>query len=530
MTLAMRPGYLHPVELQCGCNHCMGAYNSGIIANPLNYLWRSCQNMAMREKNTQAVPLDDSVARKDAASIEAEQPEMVGPRDIKHAQGRRDRKVLVPSSDIEKAITTIPLPEESEVQSPPLVVTPKPKPPAKAGANVTKVIVSPLLKPTTGNEMAMLLASRKSKKMAAFWFVALFVLPSAFVACYYSFVATPMYVSEMQLALRQNDGGVQQHQGDLLAAVFNSPTNSNIMQNIRIVQSYMLSGEMLEAVNQTQGVQEHFSDKNADYYSRLRDAPTRNTFQKYWNWAVSSRVDVESGLILVSAKAFSPEKAVAITRAMLAEGEEFVNRLNGRLHEDAMENARAELARAETRLKNASVAIENFRRQYGVMDTESVAATRVGIIDTLEAELAKGRAEMAARSPFIAENSAEMKILRARLQALEAQVEQEKARIAGDAVNNNFAVSVLANDYESRVMEQEFARQQYTTAMASVESARIQKDTQALYLVPVVTPTVPDESLYPERLKFIAAFMAINFSVYLLLTVFGAAVKDHLMN
>ncbi|MCC8180412.1 MAG: hypothetical protein LIP23_05825 [Planctomycetes bacterium] len=120
-----------------------------------------------------------------------------------------------------------------------------------------------------------------------------------------------------------------------------------------------------------------------------------------------------------------------------------------------------------------------------------------------------------------------MRLLRSKLAAIEQQIENERNKIAGEAREDRTALSAIAAQYESRVTEQEFARNQYKSALTAVEAARLQFESKKIYLVPVNKPLRPDESLYPRRLEFSLAFVAANFAVYLFLSLIGAAIMDH---
>lgn len=357
------------------------------------------------------------------------------------------------------------------------------------------------------------------------WFLILFVAPSSVVCWYYHSVATPMYVSEMKLSMRQGDN-LSMRGGDLLSTIFNSPTNLN--QDGKIIVSFIHSAQLLGALNRDLELFAHYSAPEIDPYARLSPQATVNDFMKYWIWAANPKINSDTGLIEVSIKAFSPEMAYKITASTLAYCEYFVNQLNSRVREDSMQNARNELARAEERLRQASQAMESFRAQHGMMDLQSSSSVQAGIVGGLETELAKVRAEIESKAPFLAPSNAEMRMLTAKAEALDRRIEDEKKKIAGTEQESKMTLSSIAAQYESCVTEQEFARNQYKMAMTAVESARLQFESKKVYLVPIDKPMKPDESLYPKRLEFALAFIAANFAAYLFLSLIGAAIMDHL--
>ncbi|MCC8180411.1 MAG: hypothetical protein LIP23_05820, partial [Planctomycetes bacterium] len=232
---------------------------------------------------------------------------------------------------------------------------------------------------------------RKRKRFIPLcWFFILFVIPSSLVCVYYHSIATPMYVSDMKLVMRQGDS-ISARGGDILTTLFNAP--SSLSQDGRLILAFIHSPQLLGALNRDLDLFAHYSAKDIDFHARLPDDATVNDFLKYWSWVVTPRIDSDSGLIEIGVKAFSPEMAHEIAVAMLAYCEDFVNRLNDRVREDSMLTAQSELARAELRLQKASQSMESFRKEYGMMDLHSSASTQTGIVSGLATEIAKLKAE-----------------------------------------------------------------------------------------------------------------------------------------
>src|SRR5581483_5189486 len=78
--------------------------------------------------------------------------------------------------------------------------------------------------------------------------------------------------------------------------------------------------------------------------------------------------------------------------------------------------------------------------------------------------------------------------------ALKNQIATERRRLTG----SNGALAPQIAEYEHLLLEREFADKGYASALASLESARVEASKQHLYLVRVVEPNLPEKALYPR--------------------------------
>ncbi len=143
-------------------------------------------------------------------------------------------------------------------------------------------------------------------------------------------------------------------------------------------------------------------------------------------------------------------------------------------------------------------------------------------LDALETMLAADRhrfAEALRSSP----QGPQITNLRNRIQAVEQQIVEEKRQIGGSAQ----ALAPIIADYERLVLEREFADRALASALATLESARIDAQRQQLYLERVVEPHAADYPAQPKRLLWIAICLALSFSVYTILRFLIDNVRAH---
>jgi capsular polysaccharide transport system permease protein len=116
--------------------------------------------------------------------------------------------------------------------------------------------------------------------------------------------------------------------------------------------------------------------------------------------------------------------------------------------------------------------------------------------------------------------------LKARLDALDGQIDKLKAQLTSDAANAR-TVSASIAEFEALETKRLFAEKLYSLAQDALERARERAERQNLYVSVFVPPETPQEPRYPQRL---ALSLLIPFGLMILWGIFaliGAAVEDH---
>ena len=260
--------------------------------------------------------------------------------------------------------------------------------------------------------------------------------------------------------------------------------------------------------------------------SRLWQSPTQDELARYWRWAVVPQLNVDTGIISLEVKAYSPDMAQKLTQAVLARSEALVNAMNERARSDAVKLAREEVSRAEERVRHAQSAMREFRDAHNLIDPKITAEGLQALVSGLEAEATTLRTQISEAKSYMNDDAPLLKSLRQRLAAVEKQLQEEKLRVAGQgSVQGN--LNSLVAEYEDLTMEAEFAQKQLVSAMTSLEQARIQQMAQSRYVVAYQQPTLPDESLYPRPFLFTLYVFAGLLLLLGLVSLVWASIREH---
>ena len=200
-----------------------------------------------------------------------------------------------------------------------------------------------------------------------------------------------------------------------------------------------------------------------------------------------------------------------------------MNRLNQRLQEDGLRVAREEVARAEARLAAAQRQVGDFREREKAVDPSQSAGLSLQNIGKLEGALSQAQADLAESLRFARADNPRLLQLRNRVDALTAQVTEERRRLGLAGAG----VSQQVGEFERLGIERELARAQLASATTSLERARGDAQRQQIFLLRVVEPNLAEYARYP-RATMTLLYLFICLSVgYGLAWLLIAGMREH---
>jgi capsular polysaccharide transport system permease protein len=326
------------------------------------------------------------------------------------------------------------------------------------------------------------------------FFLMLVILPTLVVAAFYYLIASNQYESRADFVVRRAD--VQQV-GDGFAQIFGmNLSGSATTSEAHLVSDYLLSHDAVARLRKEDLLVDRFRRSGTDWISRLWPAdPTPEKLLSYYRRHVSIDQDPESGISHLSVRVFSPEDSYAISRKLLALGEERINQLNERTYHDAVTSAARDLDTANNALSVAQQQLTGFRRGHADIDPEGSGKAQIGLVSTLTGNLVAARARLRAMEGAIGRDSPQYRAAAGQVHALEAQTAGQSNRLAGTGPS----IAASLGDYEELVIRRENAARRYATVAAQYDRAKAEAERKQVYLVRVVDPNMPVKSLFPKR-------------------------------
>jgi capsular polysaccharide transport system permease protein len=323
-----------------------------------------------------------------------------------------------------------------------------------------------------------------------------FLMPAILVVGYVGFGMSSQYASEARFAVR----GGEQISADPISTLTGLSSFTQAQDSL-IVVSYVKSRAIVEELERTIGLREMFSGRDIDWLSRFDENDPIEDLVKYWRWKIKTSIESPSGIIAVQVSAFSPEDALKIANAVVSASERLVNSMSTRATQDAMEQAKSELDRAERRLGDVGSALRELRNAQSTLDPRRTAEGINQLIGELRLE--RARLEDDANSATriqVTEGAPQMQLLRIRIQVIGDQIaDLERQLTSTNETASTKAVSGKITRFDELELERQIAEKQYTLATEAFERARINAERQKVYLTSFVIPLLPHDVAWPKN-------------------------------
>ena len=248
---------------------------------------------------------------------------------------------------------------------------------------------------------------------------------------------------------------------------------------------------------------------------------------EHWKRKVRVVYDTSNGLIEVRVLAFTPEDAQAIAAAILAESTALINDLSNTAREDAIGYARDELSKTAARLKQARLALTEFRNRTQIVDPSIDLQGQASILYSLQQQLAETLISFDLLSETTREGDPRIAQVERRIKVIKTRIDEEKSKLGiGTSTSTDKAYASLVGEYESLVVDREFAEQSYTVALVSFDSATSEAVRQTRYLAAHVRPTLAEKSEYPRRETLLGVITLFAFLLWSVLALVTYSLRD----
>jgi capsular polysaccharide transport system permease protein len=369
-------------------------------------------------------------------------------------------------------------------------------------------------------------ATARRRRLSLGWlsFGFMVALPMIAAATYYFFVAADQYVAELRFALRSAEPMPVQFAGMLPTDVAPSP----VAADSYIIVEYILSRAVVDDLGRTIELRKTFSTRRADWPARLHLPVSVEELVEYWKGQVDAFFDAANGTIVVRARAFTPEDALRLSQGILAASERLVNRLSARARQSALSDAKAEVERAELRLSAALGRLREFRDREGLIDPNKAADSSRALADRVRDALVRANTELSTLKQYMRNDAPPVKLLEARIAALEDQRRSVENEITATTKTHAQALSRIMGRYEELDSERHFAESAYQHALQALDRSRLNADRQQVYIADFVPPRLPEDALYPRRVRALAIVFLVSFALWAIGSLTVRSIRDHL--
>ncbi len=351
-------------------------------------------------------------------------------------------------------------------------------------------------------------------------FLAIVVGPSGYANWYLHERAADQFASQLAFTIQSEDGPTLSSLGSLFAG--SGATGG--ADDAEVLYGFIQSQNLVQTLQDQIDLRTMFNKAAPeDWWFSLGDDPSIEALADYWKWMV--RVAFNAGIVEVEARAFTPEDAQTIARAVLAESTKLINRLSEERREDAVRDARLSLEEATSNLRETRLRLAELRAVDQRVDPTLDLQAMMRRIGELEASLTDERLRLDQLNQFARPGDSRVQAAERRIRALEDAVAQERARLSGEDEGAG-ALSASISKFEELTVDRELAERAYAAALASYEAAKTSARRQHRYLSAHVAPTLAQTPQYPERYTLGALVTLFLFMGWVVLVMVAYNIKD----
>lgn len=342
-------------------------------------------------------------------------------------------------------------------------------------------------------------------------FLLMVVIPTALAAFYLAALAQDQYRSVTGFVVRQDEGNSAASSLSGLAQFVGGSVSSDGDVLFEFVQSQRLVSEIDAKLDIRGHYARYWPDietdltmaalLNADPVFSLWPEASIEDLSDYWQRMVRVSFDQGTGLIEVQVLAFDPDMAQAIAQEILNQSQRMINALNDTARADAMRYANADLETALERLKQAREALTRFRSRTQIVDPLADLQGRMGVMTNLQQQLAEALIDFDLLRDTNSASDPRLAQAKRRIEVIQERILSERESFTGGDTSSAVAEDypALLAEYESLVVDREFAEEAYRLALSAVEVARSNATRQSRYLATYIEPTRPETAEFPQR-------------------------------
>ena len=353
-------------------------------------------------------------------------------------------------------------------------------------------------------------------------FLATVVLPTALSGIYFGFIASGQYISEASFVIYNP----QQSSGGSFTSLLATAGLSNSSSGAYSVRDYILSRDSLAELQRILDYRKMVSAEHIDPFNRfggiLAPFSSGEELFEYYKKMVSDNIDAVSNISTLQVTAYSAQDAQRVNALLLELGQALVNRLNTQANEDAVRFYKKEVTAAEAKVREASVAMANYRNKQGVFNPAAESALQLQLVSKLQDSLIAEQSKLAQLLSSTPKNP-QVPLLRKGIEELKKDIARESAKVTGG--NNSMATK--ASPYERQALDQTFAEKELAAALTALEQARVQAMKQQLFVEVIAKPSLPDEAMQPKRVRGVLATFVVGLLLWGVLSVIVGGVREH---
>ena len=394
------------------------------------------------------------------------------------------------------------------------------------GIPIAQAPTNPASKAPSNAPRSAAQASFKKRHYGILTSFILVVIAPLIIAIYYLFViAEDQYASTFGFAVRSESmSSAQSLLGGLTASL-----SGNSSSDTDILYEFIQSRTMVDKINAKLDLRKVYSRPDFDPIFAFDPSSPSEDLVAYWQDMVRISYATGTGLIEVRVNSFDPHDTKAIAEEIVAESASMINELSAIARADSTNYAREDLEQSVARLKSAREALTRFRSETRIVDPSADIQGQMGLLNSLEAQLAEAFIEMNLLIETARDNDPRMEQARRRIAVIQSLIEQERQKFGMGNTSRGEGdkdYSTLIGEFERLMVDLEYAQKSYLAAQSVLDAAQAEAQRKSRYLATYASPSLPESSQYPRRTTLTVLTGAVLFLTWLIGVMVYYGLKD----
>ncbi|MEH6833528.1 MULTISPECIES: hypothetical protein [Falsihalocynthiibacter] len=358
--------------------------------------------------------------------------------------------------------------------------------------------------------------------LIAVLFALIVVVPVGLWAAYLYQRAEDQFVSTVGFSVRTEEA---QSPLDILGGL--GSLSGSGSRDADILYEFIQSQIMVQTIDAQLDLRKLFSIPETDPIFSFDPEGSIEDLVKYWQRMIRVNYDTGTQLIELQVRAFTPQDAQNIARAIFEENSRMINALSAIAREDTTRYAREELDKSIARLKIAREKMTQFRLQNQIADPETEIVVQTGLMNALQQRLSDALIELDLLSDIASKTDPRITLAQRKIDVIHARINDERRKFGSNPTGQGGEdFSTMIGEFESLIVDREFAEKSYLAALQAYDFALAEASRQSRYLAAYVKPTLAETALHPKRELLLGLAALFLFMIWAILTLVLYSIRD----
>lgn len=326
---------------------------------------------------------------------------------------------------------------------------------------------------------------------------------------YAMFIATPRYEAESRFFV-QSGSGQQQAAGGGASSLLTTGNMTGMLGGFVdgwAVKDFLESRDCMRQLDQKVGLRRYLMHGGLDLANRLPEDASEDALYRAYRSAVQVSFNALEQIDVLRVKAFSPDDAATLSKALIGLAEDFVSRMNEKGVEDKLRVSQESVKRAERKALEAREALTAWRTKHGNIDPTATVTMLLNLSSQLEGELNSAQINLDKIRALGNKDHPMLRPAQMQVAALQKRIAAVRQRLSGQGNTE----ATLLKSYEALRNAQAFADSNLTLAQQSYQQAMVDALRLQRYLSIIAQPVPTDRPSSPRTAILLLEALALGF-------------------